>query len=103
MNHSPHGAAGLAHTLRRLLGPKHFTTGPHQIGVVHAIHTTPHHSVDLYLTGVTRRSGFTATKTLTKRVPYSTSYTPAVGDVVIVLRAPGQARTRRFVLGKQAA
>lgn len=98
--------AGQVRDMVRLLTPHPFTSGPLQIGKVHAVHTTPHHSVDIYLTGITRRTGFTATKTLTKKVPYQASYSPTVGDIVWVQRGSSNGilgTTFRLVIGKTVA
>lgn len=98
MRMSPHGTAGLAHQLRQALLPNPFLAKPTQWGLVHAVHPAPA-SVDLYLTGVTNTSTFTATKTLTKGVRFVAGYQPLVGDVVLVLRGAGGNDTDRVVLG----
>jgi hypothetical protein len=82
----------LARVLRNNLQPNGFTDTPWQWGVVQAINSSPN-SVDLYLDGAT---------TVTPNIRYLASYSPTVGDVVLVGRHITQAGQDRFVLGKLA-
>lgn len=68
-----------------------------QWGVVHAIHTGPPPSVDLYLDGTqnTKDTGY-----LTLGVPYLPGYVPTVGDTVIVRRGTRMSSSDRIVIGK---
>lgn len=69
---------------RELNGPR-FLSAPYQWGVVDAAHTSPN-TVDLYLDG---------SSSLTLGVRYLDSYSPTVGDTVLV----GRYGPDRFVLG----
>lgn len=93
MNNSQFTAA-----LRKNLTPHPTLSAPIQWGVVHAVHTSPN-AVDLYLDG-TQTYGDTAY--LTVGVRYLSSYSPTVGDTVVVSRGTGGSRSDRFVLGKLA-
>lgn len=71
------GPHHIAHSIRRELTPDPFSESPFQWGEVQAVHASPN-TVDLYLDG--------NTATLTPGVRYLASYTPTVGDVVLVSR-----------------
>jgi len=95
---SPHPGTGIVNTLRRALEPNPYLFSTFQWCKVHATHT---HSVDLIPTGLTGLSTYTATTHVLKNVRYLASYTPTVGDVVLVLRGgKGGQATSLVVLGK---
>lgn len=71
--------------MRRELTGRQFVNAPWQWGVVDAVHTSPN-TVDLHLDGST---------TVTPGIRYVKSYTPTVGDTVLV----GRYGSDRFVLG----
>lgn len=77
-----------AHLHRRIQGNP-FADNPFQWGQVLAVHTSPN-TVDVYLDGASNA---------TNGIRYLSSYTPAVNDVVLVLRC---APTDRVVLGTLA-
>lgn len=79
----------LAKVLRDELTPNGFSETPYQWGTVHAVHSSPN-TVDVYLDGST---------TLTTGVRYLKSYTPTVGDTVVVCRHITQAGQDRWVMG----
>ena len=81
-----------ARALRRELAPTWDIHGPFQWATVHATHTSPN-TVDVYMDGSTN---------LTPGVRYLSTYTPTVGDVVLVVRMQGASRTGRAVVGKLA-
>lgn len=82
----------LARGMVRNLTPDGFSETPYQWGVVEAVHTSPN-TVDCYLDGAT---------TLTTGIRYLASYTPTVGDTVVLCRHITQAGQDRWVLGKLA-
>lgn len=100
MRQSSHPIIGIVNTLRRALEPNPYVFSNYQFCKVKATHP---HSVDLIPTGLTGMSTYTATTHLLKKVRYLASYTPTVGDIVVVGRGGygGQA-TALFVLGKFA-
>lgn len=83
---------GVARQLQSSIVPQWSIMGPFQWATVHAIHTSPN-TVDVYMDGAS---------TLTPGVRYLSTYTPTVGDVVVVGRMQAQSRTARFVIGKLA-
>lgn len=103
MRHSAHPVTGAVNTLRRALTPNHYVYSNYQFCKVHAVHS---HSVDLLPTGLTGMSTYTAsnpTSHLLKKVRHLSSYSPTVGDIVVVARGgQGPQATTIFVLGKFA-
>lgn len=87
-----HATHRLARSLRMELQPDPFAQTPWQWGQVEAVHTSPN-TVDLYLDGAS---------SLTPGVRYLASYSPTVGDVVLVGRHITGAGQDRFVFGKLA-
>lgn len=81
-------ALHVAHAIRREVAGKSFVESPYQWGKVAAVHTNPA-SVDLNLDG---------SATVTPTIRYLASYTPTVGDVVLV----GRYGTDRVALGTLA-
>jgi hypothetical protein len=57
--------------------------------------------VKVALTGVTKKANYTATKTVVK-MRYLATYTPTVGDVVMIHRGQGRRNGARYVIGKLA-
>ena len=98
---SAHPVVGEAHTIVRFTTPNWYTTGSLQIAVVTAISGGTKHWVRVAFTGAHDKTGFTATKT-TVKVRYLASYTPTVGDVVMVHRGQGRQNKTRYVVGKLA-
>lgn len=70
-------------------GGSRFVTQPYQWGVVHAVHTAPN-TVDVYLDG--------HTTVATLGIRYLSTYTPTVGDTVLL----GRMGSDRWVFGKLA-
>ncbi len=94
-----HQATLAAAKLRRALAKPsgNYDHAEHQWGVIAGIHTDPP-SVDLYLDGA-QNAGVNY---LTPNVLYDASYTPAMGDVVLVRRGTAHSRSDRYVIGKPA-
>jgi len=86
MAHSPRHRLAVQINRKNFGNP--FVEYPFQWGQVEAIHTSPN-TVDLYLDGAS---------TLTTGVRYLASYSPTVGDIVVVCRYG----TDRWVMGKLA-
>lgn len=76
-----------------------YDPSPYQWGYVHSINTGPPPSVNLYLDGTQTLSD---TSYLTNNVRYNASYTPTVGDVVLVARGTGKSSSDRTVILKLA-
>lgn len=74
-----------------------YTHAEHQWGVIDAIHVGPPSTVDVYLDG-SQNTG--DTNNLVLGLSYLASYTPTVGDTVIIQRGIRRNRTSRVVLGK---
>jgi hypothetical protein len=74
-----------------------YTHSEHQWGVIDAIHAGPPATVDVYLDG-SQNTGDTSN--LVTGVKYLASYTPTVGDSVVIYRGFNRNRTSRVVLGK---
>ncbi len=70
-----------------------------QWGIVEAINAGPPATVDVYLDGTQTLSD---TAYLTKGIRYLASYTPTVGDGVLVHRGSRRSSSDRVVLGKLA-
>lgn len=85
-------ARDAARHLRSQLVVDPSVAGPWQWATVTAVHTSPH-TVDVEMDG----SSYT-----TPGLRYLSSYSPTVGDVVLVARMQGPSRTARVVLGKLA-
>jgi hypothetical protein len=62
-------------------------------GVVHATHTGPPKSLDVFIDG---------SATATPSVRYSAGYTPTIGDFVAVLQTSTQSGSDHYVLGPPA-
>lgn len=108
MRHSAHGMPGVAGTINRLLNPQgNSLVSAFQMGKVHAKHTKGgKKTLDIYMSGATQMTSPRTTEaatTLTKGIRYLHTYTPTVGDIVIVARFTRRRQTcGRFVLGKLA-
>ncbi len=83
----------LARGFRRGLQVNPGIDGPWQWATIQATHTGPNR-VDVYLDN--------NLGTITPGVPYLDSYSPTIGDVVLVARLLGKSRNTRVVLGKCA-
>lgn len=88
----------VAHGIRTAIMPPEALVAPFQWGYVNAVHTSPN-TVDLYLDGTQTLND---TAYLTPGVRYVDTYSPTVGDVVVVLRNIGASATDRVVVGKLA-
>ncbi len=97
---SPHPGM-VYYTLLRFARPNWQTTGSLQIGKVTAISTGTAHWVRVALTGVQSKPTYTP-KYTTIKLRYLSTYTPTVGDVVVIHRGQGRQRGTRYVVGKLA-
>ena len=82
----------IAKQLRRQFEQNSSVQGPWQWATVTAVHTSPN-TVDVEMDGSTYS---------TPGLRYLKSYSPTVGDVVLVARMQGPSRTARVVLGALA-
>ena len=99
---SPHPLIGTYHTLLRFTIPNWYITGSLHMGVVHATSGSGAHAwVEVALTAITGRPGFTPTKTVVK-LRYLSTYVPTVGDVVMIHRGQGKQNSSQYVVGKLA-
>lgn len=88
--------ASVARELKESVRSDWRVEGPYQWATVGAIHpTTPFSTLDVYLDSSPGNPG----AVLALGIPYLNGYTPAIGDIVLVSRMAGAARTQRIVLG----
>jgi hypothetical protein len=72
--------------------------GPYQWGTIASITTGTPSTLGVYLDSA---SG-SPLATISLGIPYLSTYVPTVGDVVLIARMGGSARTQRVVLGRLA-
>ncbi len=88
--------ASIARELKENVSTDWRTQGPYQWGTVAAIRPTlPFSTLDVYLDSSSTSPG----ATLALKIPYLNGYNPTVGDVVLIGRMAGAARTQRIILG----
>jgi hypothetical protein len=88
--------ASVARELRDNVSTDWRTQGPYQWASVAAIHPTlPFSTLDVYLDSSPSSPG----ATLALKIPYLNGYNPTIGDIVLVGRMAGAARTQRVILG----
>src|SRR5258708_3427575 len=88
--------ASVARELKDNVSTDWRTQGPYQWAYVAAIHSTlPFSTLDVYLDSSPGSPG----ATLASKIPYLNGYTPTVGDIVLVGRMAGAARTQRIIIG----
>jgi len=88
--------ASVARELKENVSTDWRTQGPYQWGTVGVIHSgSPFGTLDIYLDSNSSSPG----ATLALGIPFLNGYNPTVGDIVLVARMAGAARTQRVVLG----
>jgi hypothetical protein len=84
-----------ARRLRQNLSVDIGVTGPLQWGTIASVSTGTPSTVGVYLDSASGQPG----AAITTGIPFLNGYDPTVGDVVLIMRMSGAARTQRIVLG----